>query len=95
VSHIPGSIPIGDADVDALRASKQTVVTYCTIGARSGHAAQRLRERGLPAFNLAGSILSWVDVGGPLIDGTGAATRRVHVYGGKWNLLPEGYEAIW
>ena len=29
------------------------------------------------------------------VDADGQPTKRVHIYGAKWNLLPEGYEAVW
>ena len=51
---------------------------------------------GVRAYNLAGGILAWVQAGGPVVDGrTGTPTRRVHVYGRKWNLLQPGWEGIW
>jgi hypothetical protein len=39
-------------------------------------------------------VLLWSHEGLPLTSSDGP-TRRVHVYGPRWNLLPAGYEAVW
>ena len=95
VSMLPGAITR-----DAFEAARdvyadQTVVTYCTIGARSGVYADELRREGVEVFNLKGSILSWTQAGLPLVDGEGHDTTRVHTYGSQWELLGEGYEAVY
>ena len=54
----------------------------------------KLVDEGWKASNLRGSIVSWTHVGGDLVK-DGAPTKRVHVYGRKWNLLADGYEAVW
>jgi sodium/bile acid cotransporter 7 len=94
VSMLPGALTKEqfEQNMDAYR--DRTVVTYCTIGYRSGLYAKRLKEKGLRARNLKGSILAWVHAGGKVVDEKGE-TRRVHVYGPKWNLLPDGYEPVW
>lgn len=71
------------------------VVVYCTVGLRSGVAARELRERGVDALNLRGGILSWIAAGGGVVDASGKPTRRVHVYGRRWDVVPEGFEAVW
>jgi rhodanese-related sulfurtransferase len=95
VSMIPDAISkeTFEQDIESYRDS--TIVAHCTIGYRSGKYAAELRKKGLNAFNLKGSILSWVHAGREVVDSEGRPTRRVHVYGEKWNLLPEGYEAEW
>ena len=96
VSMLPGSVTVDEfrALYDPRR--PQPVVAFCTIGQRSGFFARTLRERGVEAYNLAGGILLWVAEGGTVVDGrSGEPTRRVHVYGTRWNLLPSGYEAVW
>ena len=70
------------------------VVTYCTVGYRSGMFAQQLRRAGIDAYNLDGAILAWVHGPGTLTDREGP-TRKVHVFGRKFDLLPKGYEAVW
>lgn len=95
VSMIPGAIT-----KEAFEARKEDyrdydIVTYCTIGYRSGLYAKELREEGFRAGNLKGSVLSWAHSGGQFLDAEGKPTTRVHVYGEKWNLLPDGYEPVW
>lgn len=95
VSMIPNAISKESFERDIERYRDSTIVTHCTIGYRSGKYAAELRKKGFNAFNLEGSILSWVHAGREVVDSQGRPTRRVHVYGEKWNLLPEGYEAEW
>lgn len=94
VSTLPGAISLKDFNRDREQYTGRKVVAYCTIGYRSGLAVRELRAVGVEAFNLKGSILAWCHAGQPLEDADGP-TRRVHVYGKKWNLLPKGYEATW
>ena len=72
-----------------------TIVAHCTIGYRSGKYVAKLQRQGLDALNLKGSILSWVHAGQPVVTFEGEETKRVHVYGQKWDLLPQGYKAVW
>jgi len=94
VSMIPGAISIEAFETDAEQYRDATVVTYCTVGVRSGYFAQELQERGFDVLNLRGSLLSWAHEGGDLVDGEGP-TRRMHVYGRRWDLAPESYETTW
>ena len=64
-----------------------------SVGYRSGSEAARLRRDGLDARNLRGGILEWCHAGQPVVN-AGGPTRRVHVYGARWNFLPEGYEPV-
>lgn len=76
-----------------------TVLVYCTIGYRSGLYAQELRKQGIAALNLEGGVLLWSHEGGEFryrdAEGRLRRTRRVHVYAPEWNLLREGYKAVW
>lgn len=92
VSMIPGAIS-REAFEQLPKDPQRTVVSYCTIGYRSGKFTEALRKDGVQAFNLEGSILAWVLGGGQVVDAKGP-TKRVHVYGPRWNLLPEGYQAV-
>ncbi len=76
------------------------IVTYCTIGYRSGIYAEQLQAKGLPVENLEGGILGWTHVSGPLVtkDSTGktVSTHLVHVYASdmrQW--IAMDYQAIW
>ena len=69
------------------------IVLYCTISYRSGKLTQRLNRQGVDAYNLKGGILAWVLEGGKVYDRNGE-TRRIHVYGKKWNYPASGYKAV-
>lgn len=77
----------------------KTLVTYCTIGYRSGKFAEQLATHGLTVRNLEGGILGWVQNGGQVVrrmpDGSLQPVTEVHVYDKEWNLLPPGYQAKW
>lgn len=94
ISRIPNSITPQEFDSYLEGHEKQRIVVYCTIGYRSGKFTRSLMNKGVKAYNLAGGIIAWVHHGGP-IEHDGNPTRRVHVYGKKWNLLPEKYEPVW
>ena len=94
VSRIPGAVTREEFEAAAESYRDRTVVTYCTIGYRSGLYADELRQRGFDVLNLEGSILAWTHAGLPLAGETGE-TKAVHVYGSRWNLAAEGYEAVW
>lgn len=94
VSMAAGAITAEAFGRDKDTHAGKTVVTYCTVGFRSGHLAQQLREDGWEAYNLEGAILGWVNGGGPLTS-DGAPTKRVHTWSGGFDLLPDGYEAVW
>ena len=94
VSIIPGAISTETllAEPDLYR--DKTVVTYCTIGARSGVFAKELMADGWTVENLGGSLLSWTFAGGDLVDSSGEPTVQVHVYGRTWAIVADGYEAV-
>jgi len=94
VSMIPGAITQEAFEADRERYGSARIVTYCTIGARSGKYAAELQAAGLDVRNLEGSILAWTHAGGDLA-GPDGPTRKLHVYGRRWNLAADGYEAVW
>jgi sodium/bile acid cotransporter 7 len=94
VSMIPDAISLVDFTRDASSYVGRPVVFYCTIGYRSGVVAAEYCKNDVDAYNLKGGILSWVHAGQNVVDGR-KETRKVHVYGSEWNLLPCGYEAVW
>lgn len=94
VSMIPGAVSQDRFEEHRDQYRDKLVVTYCTIGARSGRYAAKLQGDGFDVVNLRGSILAWAHEGRPLVDKNGP-TNRVHVYNADWNLLPAGYEAVW
>ena len=94
VSMLPGALPSREFEKNIEEYKDRTIVVYCTIGSRSGYYTRDLIEKGFTAYNLRGSILAWIHAGQKLVS-EGKETRRVHVYGRRWNLAPEGYEAVW
>lgn len=96
VSTLPGAISASDFEerLAELGAEGKTVVAYCTVGARSSDYARKMGRRGVEVLSLEGSILAWTHAGGDLVSRTGP-TRRVHVYGRRWNLAANGYETVW
>ena len=94
VSTLPGAITPGELDERLEELGDRAVVAYCTIGARSSKYARRMGRRGVPVLNLRGSALAWTHAGGELVAGS-SPTKRLHVFGPKWNLTAEGYEGVW
>jgi rhodanese-related sulfurtransferase len=94
VSMIPGAMSRADFEARKDEFRDVPIVAYCTLGFRSGKYAAKLRDEGFDAYNLRGAILAWTHTGQPLVDADGE-TRRVHVYGRKWNLVASGYEGVW
>jgi sodium/bile acid cotransporter 7 len=94
VSMLPGAVPAADVLGHPELFRGRPVVGYCTIGYRSAAFTAEAVRLGLDGRNLAGGILAWTFAGGPVRDAAGE-TRRVHVYGAKWNYLPAGWIAVW
>ena len=94
VSMLPGAITEKDFMNNPLKYKDAVKIAYCTISYRSGKFAQKLQRKGIPVYNLRGGILAWVHAGGKVYDQNGE-TQRIHVYGRKWNLGPEGYHTVW
>ncbi len=94
VSMIPGAITQQEFETRFADGADATVVTYCTIGYRSGKFAAELRAKGVNAVNLRGSLLGWCHSAGELVNENGP-THRAHVYSRRWNLLPDEFEAVW
>jgi sodium/bile acid cotransporter 7 len=94
VSMLPGAVTEKQFLKDPGQYRDRTLIGYCTISYRSGKLAERLKSQGITLLNLKGGLLSWVHAGGKVYDRSGE-TRRIHVYGKKWDLGPKDYEAIW
>ena len=89
VSHLRNArhvAPDADAAVIALP-KEQPIVTYCSVGYRSGAFAQKLRDAGYPkVLNLEGSIFQWANEGRPVFRAD-AKVEQVHPYARTWGLL--------
>ena len=94
VSTLPGAITSEEFEARLAELAGRTLVAYCTIGRRSSDYVRRMARRGVDMLNLEGSVLAWTHAGGQLVS-DGVPTRRLHVYGRRWNLAADGYQAIW
>ena len=94
VSRLPWAVSADDFLADPEKYRDNIKIGYCTISYRSGIFVQKMNQKGIPMYNLRAGLLAWVHSGGKVYDEAGE-TKRIHVYGEKWNLGPETYEAIW
>jgi len=94
VSMLPGAITEKEFMKDPAKYKDTVKIVYCTISYRSGKFAQQLMKKGIPVYNLRGGILAWVHEGGKVYDQNGE-TDRIHVYGRRWDLGPQRYQAVW
>ena len=95
VSRIPGAIDRQEFERRSEELAGSEVIAYCTVGARSSRYARELKASGWRARNFDGSLLAWTHAGGELVDSSGEPTRRLHVYGRRWDLAADGYETVW
>jgi rhodanese-related sulfurtransferase len=93
ISMLPGAITDQEFLNDPEKYNDYVKIGYCTISYRSGIFVQRLREIGIPAYNLRGGMLAWIHDGGKIYDQKGE-TRRIHIYAKNWDLGPNDYEAV-
>ncbi len=95
VATIPGSVPHERFDAGNTPVGVE-VIAFCTVGYRSGVFAKKIQSEraGLNPRNLEGGILAWVHAGGDVVDEHGKSTKRVHVYGSAWNLLPASHRGV-
>jgi sodium/bile acid cotransporter 7 len=93
VSMLPGAISVEEFLSNYESYDDHVKVAYCTISYRSGKFAEKYQNDRIPVYNLRGGMLAWLHEGGKVYDQTGE-TDRIHIYGEKWNLAPEGYEAV-
>jgi rhodanese-related sulfurtransferase len=93
VSMLPGAITRDEllSNLDAYR--DHVIIGYCTISYRSGKLAQELRKKGNTMLNLKGGLLAWLHEGGKVYS-QGRETRKVHVYGPKWDLAPARFQTV-
>jgi rhodanese-related sulfurtransferase len=91
VSHLAGARrvdPKADAKIAANGVARDaSIVTYCSVGYRSGEMAQRLRAAGYTHVqNLEGSIFQWANEHRPLVHDSEREVR-VHPYNAFWGRL--------
>ena len=93
VSMLPGAVSKAAFLADQAAYHDYLVIGYCTISYRSGKFAEDMAAKGVKMSNLAGGLLAWVLEGGKVYD-TGGESRRIHVYGKKWNYPAAGYASV-
>ena len=100
VSHLPGAVHVSMKDIESGRlppgiTQQRPVVVYCTIGYRSGVAAERLANLGYDARSVRGGILRLARAGRRL-EGPDGPTLQVHTWKRSlaW-MLPPAYEAVY
>jgi rhodanese-related sulfurtransferase len=90
VSHLRNARhiePNAEPAVLQLQAQQRPIVTYCSVGYRSGRFAEKLRQAGFTnVVNLKGSIFQWANEGRPVFS-RGAPAERVHPFNRAWGLL--------
>ena len=89
VSHLPRAHHVEpDAAASVVQQPHDLpIVTYCSVGYRSGRFAEKLRAAGFSnVVNLEGSIFRWANEGRPLFRGSERA-EKVHPYNRSWGLL--------
>jgi rhodanese-related sulfurtransferase len=95
VSLIPGALSADVFEEFSSSYVNKNILVYCTVGCRSAQYAVKLRDRGFKVYDLWGGVLAWALHGKTFVDTDGRPTRKVHVFGSRWNLLPDNYEAVW
>lgn len=93
ISMLPHALKKEEFLKHLLKYKDMTLIGYCTISYRSGLFAKEMESKGITIYNLTGGLLAWVLEGGKVFNAEGE-TRRIHVYGKKWNYPPDGYESI-
>ncbi len=93
VSRLPNAVTKKKFMHNPNMYKEKTVVVYCTAGYRSGVFARQMAEKGITIYNLQGGILAWTLEGGKIYDANGE-TKRIHVFGKKWNYAPDGYAVV-
>ncbi|HEX8679944.1 MAG TPA: rhodanese-like domain-containing protein [Chthoniobacterales bacterium] len=91
VSHLAGA-EYGGAGTGfdlSQQPRDRAIVTYCSIGYRSGRFARSLRAAGFTNVrNLEGSIFQWANEGRPVFRGEERVTE-VHPYNNTWAVFLE------
>jgi rhodanese-related sulfurtransferase len=100
VSHIKSALWVGYESFDLKKIKDiprdAKLVVYCSVGYRSERIGEQLLEAGFSqVFNLSGGIFEWVNEGMPVIDSTGASTKKVHAYNKSWGLWLKKAEKVY
>jgi rhodanese-related sulfurtransferase len=90
VSHLDGARWVGYDDFSFDRVKDipkdQTIIVYCSIGARSQDIGIKLKAEGFKeVYNLYGGIFHWVNERHPVYRGN-EETNEVHAYNKIWGM---------
>jgi len=98
VSHLDGAINRPYSQIDAWREEfgpGDRIVTYCTVGYRSGVAARQLSERGAEAHSVIGGILA-AAAEAPEWLSCPQSPPTIHVWSADYAwLAPVGVQPVW
>lgn len=73
----------------------QTIVVYCSIGARSQEIGKKLKSAGFEdVYNLYGGIFHWVNEGNPIFKNE-EETNEVHVFSRFWGIWLENGKKVY
>lgn len=89
ISHISGATRVEpDSDASAVKLPHDCpIITYCSVGYRSGAFAKKLQEAGYNNVqNMSGSIFQWANESRPLVH-DGEPAKKVHPYNAIWGKL--------
>ena len=96
ISMISGALTSEQIEQNPNLYKQKKLLIYCTVGERSSKYAIQLLSKGFKnVTNLRGGVLKWAESGRKFVTPEGKKTTKVHVYGKKWNLLPDGYTGVW
>lgn len=100
ISHIPGAqfVPYKEFALTALKEIPKStpIITYCSIGKRSGLIGKKLLEAGFTnVYNLYGGIFEWVNRELPVVDTENKRTKKVHTFSRAWSVWLEKGIAVY
>jgi rhodanese-related sulfurtransferase len=89
VSHIEGARFVGYREFNLATLEgipkSQPVITYCSIGKRSGEIGRKLIEAGYKnVHNLYGGLFEWINQGHLVVDTANTPTEKVHPFDRTW-----------
>jgi len=91
VSHLKGAQWVGYESFDMFAVKdipkNQSIVVYCSIGARSQEIGKKLKQSGYSeVYNLYGGIFHWVNENNPVFQFDSIPTNKVHTYNKLWGI---------
>jgi rhodanese-related sulfurtransferase len=89
ISHLQGALNVGYDKLDEKKLyslpKAEPIVVYCSLGVRSEKVGEKLKKNGYQkVYNLYGGIFNWVNLGFPVVDGSGNVTEKIHAYSKRW-----------